>query len=173
MTSQPHHVTPLLAHSAVGVVLLEETGEGYVRAWQSPRWVAATPCELTRVKFDITRSLLDVEGRNASRFPEYRVLEVVATPSARMLVLYAPFSLDTLMVEHHNWTAFEIPSASRPKWEALADLSRHVTVHQACDGEICQPLSAEIGDLRAIDSDSFRYVSAPVRDVIEGELHRL
>lgn len=166
------NVTPLLSSSSASIVLLEESSEGRLKAWQSPRWVLEDLVPLMRVKLDITRSLLDIQ-EEAYRFPEYRVLEVKLGEHSREIVLYAPFSLDTFMVEHNNWTVLEVTPPLRKKWEELADLSRHISIYCAVEMGSVIPIGATIGDLRAIDSESFAHLPAAIRDVIESEIQSL
>jgi len=166
------NVTPLLSSCSASIVLIEESSEGTLKAWMSPRWLVEELFPLMRIKLDITRSLLDIE-EETYRFPEYRVLEVKLGLHSREIVLYAPFSLDTFMVEHNNWTLLEVPPSSRQQWEKLADLSRHISIYCAVENGVAVPIGANIGDLRAIDPDGFVYLPANIRDIIEAEIQSL
>lgn len=167
------HVTRLMPGASIGAVVLEEAGDGTLNGWYSPRWFNCEVVVLSRVKLDITRSLLDVLDTDSVRFPEYRVLEVISNKRSRDVVFYAPFSLDTFMLSHNNWTALKIDSEQRVKWELLADLSRHVSISYSIADNNTVPYAASIGDLRAINSASFAYLPSHIRDVIEDELNEL
>lgn len=85
-------------------------------------------------------------------------------------VLYAPFSISSLMLEHHGWTVVSPQPEEQLKWTLLADLSRHV---QVIEDEETGELSIRIGDLRAVNEETFQYLEKPLRINVEKVIRNL